>query len=108
MPELQAPSRRGFLLGLLAAPAIVRASSLMSIKPLPLPLAHGGLVSGPIPNFFAEVVEQREAWTVEQVRIFQEYMDRLLRGDLESCGLLFEPPFPEGHRVRVMEHGSYS
>lgn len=26
--------RRGFLLGLLAAPAIVRASSLMSVKPL--------------------------------------------------------------------------
>lgn len=30
-------SRRRFLIGLLAAPAIVRASSLMAIKPLAVP-----------------------------------------------------------------------
>ena len=29
--------RRSFLLGLLAAPAIVRADSLMKVKPLPAP-----------------------------------------------------------------------
>lgn len=34
MSSIQQPTRRGFLLGLLAAPVIVKASSLMAVKPV--------------------------------------------------------------------------
>lgn len=59
-------TRRGFLGGLVAAPAIVRASSLMAISPV-RPERFFGLDLGAEPGFTAVLIERIESdgasWT---------------------------------------------
>jgi hypothetical protein len=75
MSQLLQPSRRGFLRGigaLLAAPAIVRASSLMAISPLPgRPSVIGAsVVSGPMRVITFHVTAERyvEVIDIQEIR----------------------------------------
>lgn len=102
--EVIQPTRRGFLLGLLAAPLIVRASSLMAVKPVH---ATGGYIGVHGYNEYGETIyEEYRPADLSQVsleRVLTEWHTherRLSVGDNQL--LIVVPPDPQRQARRLI------